>query len=216
MEIIRNGKRYELTKQELFKAYIEYQEDEYREIIYNCMDDFLKKEDYEIMKSSKEFINCAIDILRGLISDGGLEVTLLECLEEAIIEANKEVLNEIRNKQNQDETTIAFYSKQENCDCLFNDNRFKWKKTINRDGSYSKKAEITYRQFKFACEYNSKFDYVDIYCRMVIKPIYNSTKKCTVVPLAHLREHNINNNSVIETISKWKDSFAFELENLAV
>lgn len=216
MEIIRDDKKYELTKQEVFKAYKEYQENEYIELIYEFMDNFLGEEECKIMKKSEEFIDYAIDILRGLISDGGMEVTLLECLEDAIIEANKEVLNEIRNKQNQDETTIAFYNKQENCDCLYNDNRFKWKRTINRDGSYSKKTEITYRQFKFACEYNSKFDYVDIYCRMVIKPIYNSTKKCTVVPLAHLREHNINNNSVIETILKWKDSFAFELENLAV
>lgn len=64
MKIIRNGKEFELTKDELFQAYYEQQELFDVENIEMNLDTYLDEDEYELLKNNKEFIEEAAYQLR--------------------------------------------------------------------------------------------------------------------------------------------------------
>jgi len=64
MKIMREGKEYELTSDELFNAYLEQEHIFDIQNIENNMEYHLRREEYEILKDNRDFIERAADELR--------------------------------------------------------------------------------------------------------------------------------------------------------
>lgn len=64
MIIIRDGKEIELTKEELFNAYIEQESIFDTQNIEDNMENYLDESEYDLLKNNKEFIEEAASELR--------------------------------------------------------------------------------------------------------------------------------------------------------
>lgn len=64
MKIIREGKEIELTKDELFNAYMEQENIFDIQNIEDNMENYLEEPEYELLKNNKEFIEEAANELR--------------------------------------------------------------------------------------------------------------------------------------------------------
>lgn len=64
MKIIRDGKEIELTKDELFKAYMEQENIFDIQNIEDNMENYLDESEYDLLKDNKEFIEEAANELR--------------------------------------------------------------------------------------------------------------------------------------------------------
>ena len=64
MKIVRDGKEIELTKDEIFKAYLEQESMYDIENIEENMSNFLSEDEYEILKDKETFISDAASLLR--------------------------------------------------------------------------------------------------------------------------------------------------------
>lgn len=64
MKIIRDGKEIELTKDELFKAYMEQENIFDIQNIEDNMENYLEEPEYDLLKDNKEFIEETANELR--------------------------------------------------------------------------------------------------------------------------------------------------------
>lgn len=64
MKIIRDGKEIELTKDELFNAYMEQENIFDIQNIEDNMENYLDESEYDLLKNNKEFIEEAANVLR--------------------------------------------------------------------------------------------------------------------------------------------------------
>lgn len=64
MQIVRDGKEIELTKDELFKAYMEQENIFDVQNIEDNMENYLDESEYDLLKDNKEFIEEAANVLR--------------------------------------------------------------------------------------------------------------------------------------------------------
>lgn len=92
MKIIRDEKEFELTREELFDAYMEQRWLFEIENIETYMGSHLEDEEYEILKNNREFIEYAAHELIRYEDECGMDFR--EALKEAVEDAKIEYLDE--------------------------------------------------------------------------------------------------------------------------
>lgn len=99
MKIVRDGKEYELTKDELYSAYLEQEAIYDQANIRNNMEGYLSSDEFVRLKNNESFIECAADKLRENQDDYnmGYDDALASAFDEAVKEFYPSTFTELRN-----------------------------------------------------------------------------------------------------------------------
>lgn len=90
MKIVRDGKEFELTRDELYNAYLEQQNAFDISSVKNNLEVYLDEEEYDILKDNQDFIEAVADEMRRQINK--YDVNFEFAMEEAFNETKEEYL----------------------------------------------------------------------------------------------------------------------------